>query len=159
MMEFHFWPTSYNWDSIIDLGAHWINKHARKLSQCSELLFWPPLSPTLATPDDGVSLLSSFLELKFDHRFGCPFHRRELLRHSKLFWPVLITTLPKPHYEVSFLTNFSELKFDCRFLVNRVHTNFHATQICFGHYSRLVKQRFKSCYFSGFLVIEIWKRI
>ena len=157
-MEFQFWLTSQNWNFIIYLDTHWINKHACQLSQCSEL-FWPPLSPTLEKLHKGVSLLSSFLELKFDHRFGCPFHRRELLRHSKLFWPPLITTLPKPHYGVSFLTNFSKLKFDCRFLVNRVHANFHTTQSCFGHYSRLVKQRFKSCYFSGFLVIEIWKRI
>ena len=36
---------------------------------------WTPLSRTLAKMHDGVSLLTNFLELKFDHRFGCPFDR------------------------------------------------------------------------------------
>ena len=35
--------------------------------------FSPPLSQTLAKLNDGVSLLTKFLELKFEHRFGCPF--------------------------------------------------------------------------------------
>ena len=36
---------------------------------------WTPLSPTLAKMHDGVSLLTNFSELKFDHTFGCPFDR------------------------------------------------------------------------------------
>ena len=36
---------------------------------------WTPLSPTLAKTHNGVSLLTNFSELKFDHRFGCPFDR------------------------------------------------------------------------------------
>ena len=39
-------------------------------------LFQPPLRPILVKPHDGVSLLSSFLELKFDYRFWCPFDRQ-----------------------------------------------------------------------------------
>ena len=37
--------------------------------------FWTPSSPTLAKMNDGVSLLTNYSELKFDHRFGCPFDR------------------------------------------------------------------------------------
>ena len=33
----------------------------------------PPLSQTLVKLHDGVSLLTKFLKLKFDHRFGCMF--------------------------------------------------------------------------------------
>ena len=36
---------------------------------------WSPLSPTLAKMHDEISLLTNFAELKFDHRFGCPFDR------------------------------------------------------------------------------------
>ena len=37
---------------------------------------WTPSSPTLAKMNDGVSLLTNFSKLKFDHRFGCPFDRK-----------------------------------------------------------------------------------
>ena len=36
---------------------------------------WTPLSPTLVKMHDRVLLLANFLELKFYHRFGCPFDR------------------------------------------------------------------------------------
>ena len=37
---------------------------------------WTPSSPTLEKMNNGVSLLTNFSELKFDHRFGCPFDRQ-----------------------------------------------------------------------------------
>ena len=40
----------------------------------------------------------------------------------------------------------------------KVHTNFHDVQSYFGHYSRLVNQRSKRCYFFDFLVIENLKK-
>jgi len=60
---------------IIDLDACLIYKHARQLLQYSEL-FGPPLSPTLAKMHEGVSLLTNFSELKFHHKFRCPFDRK-----------------------------------------------------------------------------------
>ena len=68
----------------------------------------------------------SFLEFKFDRKFGCQFDRKfgcqfdqqacmQILRHSKIFSPPLSPTLAKPHNEVSRLTNFSKLKFNHRF--------------------------------------------
>ena len=79
-----------NWNLIIDLDAHLIDKCAHQLSQCTEL-FLTPLSLTLVKLDVGVSLLSNFLELKFDHRFGCPFDiqvcMQNLLTFQNIFTP------------------------------------------------------------------------
>ena len=52
-----------------DVPSYWIDKHARQISRRFKL-FWPPLSPTMLKPHDGVSLSSGFLEFKFDHKFG-----------------------------------------------------------------------------------------
>ena len=131
MLEFQFWPTSENWSLIIYLDSHWINNHARQISQCSDL-FWPPLSITPLKLHDGVSVLSNFLELKFDHRFGCPFDSEACTWTFRSFWIILTPfklTISKP-------------------------TNVYDVWSYFGHHSRLVKQRFKRCYFSNFLVIE-----
>ena len=74
-MEFQFWPNSQNWNLIIDLDARLIDKCARQILQCFEL-FGPALSWTLAKMHDELSLLKIFSQLKFDHRFGCPFDKQ-----------------------------------------------------------------------------------
>ena len=61
---------------IIDLDAHLRDNHAYTLSGDFEL-FWTlgrlgETKPS-AKSNDTVSLLTKFSELKFDHRFGCPF--------------------------------------------------------------------------------------
>ena len=69
---------------------------------------------------DEVSLLTNFLELKFDHRFECPFDRQMCTQHFETFQnisPPLIPTSAKPYNRVSNLTYFSELKFDRRFIL------------------------------------------
>ena len=70
MKWFHFWPITLNWNFIIDLDAHLIDKCVRQVLWCSKL-FSPPLSQTFEKPNDGVSLLTNFSELKFDYRFIC----------------------------------------------------------------------------------------
>ena len=71
-------------------------------------------------PHDKVSLLSSFSELKFAHRFGSPFEienlAHEISRRCAIFSPALSPTLAKLHNGVSRLTNFSKLKFNYRFI-------------------------------------------
>ena len=52
------------------MDAYWFDAYARQVSWRFKL-FWAPLSPTLLKPHGGVSLSSSFLEFKFDHKFGC----------------------------------------------------------------------------------------
>jgi len=102
---------------IIDLDAHLINKRACQLLQCSEL-FGLPLSPTLVKMHDKVSLLTNFLELKFDQDLDVDLidkSARQLSRCSELSSAPLIQTLTKLHDGVSLLTNFSELKLDHRF--------------------------------------------
>ena len=77
-----------------------------------------PSSKTLAKMNDEVSLLTNFSELKFDHRFGCPFDRYGALQrsqHFELFSPLVTTTLAKPHDRVPVLTNFLIIKLDYRF--------------------------------------------
>ena len=116
-MESSLWPNSQNWNLIIGLDAYWIYKHARKLSQHSKLS-WPPLGPTLSKPYDGFSLLSSFLEFKFDHKFGCPFDEQACMQTFETFQNIFTPFSPalaKPHNEVSRLTSFSKLKFNHRF--------------------------------------------
>ena len=53
------------------------DKCAHQLSRCFAMVraTWTPSSPPLAKMNDGVSLLTNFSELKFDHRFGCPLDR------------------------------------------------------------------------------------
>ena len=80
--------------------------------------FSPPLSQTLAKSNDGVSLLTKFLELKFDHRFGCMFDIKTCTPSFAMFraiWTPSSPTLAKMNDEVSLLTYISELKFDHRF--------------------------------------------
>ena len=128
-----------------NLGTHLRDNHAYKLSGDFELfwtlgklgetkaysrisnfafvsnfseLFSPPLSQTLAKSNDGVSLLTKFSDLKFDHRFGCPFDIKMCMPTFVMFpaiWTPLSPTLVKMHDGVSLLTNFSEIKFDHRF--------------------------------------------
>ena len=69
---------------------------------------------------DKVSLLSSFSELKFDHRFEHTSDRQACMQNfetSQNISPPLIPTSAKPYNQVSLLTNFSELKFDRRFIL------------------------------------------
>ena len=80
--------------------------------------FSPPLSQTLAKSNDGVTLLTKFSELKFDHTFVCPFHIKTCtptFAMVQAIWTPSSPTLVKMHDGVSLLTNFSELKFDHRF--------------------------------------------
>ena len=42
---------------------------------CNVLSYLDPLSPTLVKMHEEVSLFPNSSELKFDHRFGCPFYR------------------------------------------------------------------------------------
>ena len=92
-MDFHFWPTSQNWNLIIDLDAHWIKNHAHQLSQYFEL-FLPPLSITIAKPHNIVSLLNNFLELKFDLRFGFPYDRQACTQTFTMFWNICTPSKP-----------------------------------------------------------------
>ena len=92
-----FFRLSYNWNLKENLGTHLRDNQAYKLSGDFELFrtlgklgetkswnvlfvsnfskpFSPPLSQNLAKSNDRVSLLTKFLELKFDYRFGCRFH-------------------------------------------------------------------------------------
>ena len=70
--SFTFHDFSRNWNLIIDLDAHLINKHALQLLWCSEL-FSPPLTPTFVKPHNRVSRFTNFSELKFDHFYWCAF--------------------------------------------------------------------------------------
>ena len=45
----------------------------------------PPLSPTLSKPQEEVSLSSSFVELKFDHKFGYPFDEQAFMQNFETF--------------------------------------------------------------------------
>ena len=87
MMEFHFWPNSQNLNLIIYLDACLIYQCAHQLLQCSEL-FGPPSSLTLEKMHDGVSLLTNFSELKFDHRFRCPFYIQACTPTFVFFWAI-----------------------------------------------------------------------
>ena len=92
-------------------------KHACKLLRHSKI-FSPPLSQTLAKSNDGVSLLTEFSELKFDHIFICMFDIKmctPTFAMVRAIWTPSSPTLAKMNDEVSLLTNFSELKFDHRF--------------------------------------------
>ena len=72
--QFHFRTVPQNLILIINLDAHLINKCASKILRHSKI-FSPPLSTTLeklhneAKPYNRVSVLTNFLELKFDRRF------------------------------------------------------------------------------------------
>ena len=68
--------------------------------------------------NDEVSLLTNFSELKFDHRFGCPFDIKTCMPTIAMvrsIWTPSTPTLVKMNDGVSLMTNFSELKFDHRF--------------------------------------------
>ena len=43
------------------------------------------LIQTLPKPHDGVSLLSRFLEFKFDHKFRCPFDDQSCMQNFETF--------------------------------------------------------------------------
>ena len=64
-----------NLNLIIDSDARLIDNHTLKLSRHFELFSFL-VAPILAKLHDGVSLLTNFLELKFDHRFRCAFEIR-----------------------------------------------------------------------------------
>ena len=79
---------------------------------------WTPSSTTLAKMNNEVSLLTNFLELKFDHRFGCPFDIKTCTLTFAMVRAILTPsspTLAKMNDKLSLLTNFLELKFDHRF--------------------------------------------
>ena len=79
--------------------------------------FSPPLRQSLAKSNHKFSLLTKFSKLKFDHRFGCPFHIKTCTPTFVTFRAILTPsspTLAKINDEVSLLTNFSDLKFDHR---------------------------------------------
>ena len=62
--------------------------------------------------------LTKFSELKFDHRFGCPFDIKTCTPTFAMVQAILTPsspTLAKMNGGVSLLTNFLELKFDHRF--------------------------------------------
>ena len=136
-----FFRLSCNWNLKENLGTHLRDNHAYKLSRDFEL-FWtlgklvetkaqkvefvsnflepfsPPLSQTLAKSNYGVSLLTKISELKFDHRFGCPFYIKICTPTFAMLWAIWTPsspTLVKMHDGVSLLLNFSEIKFDHRF--------------------------------------------
>ena len=116
-MEFRFWEISWNWNVIIDLDSHFIEKHARQLLWFSKL-FSTPLKPTLAKPHDEISLLTNFSELKFNHRFRCPFGRQEWMPTFGMFGVIFASFKPNPSETgrwVSLLTNLLKFKFDHRF--------------------------------------------
>ena len=85
--EFHFWPTCWNLNSIIDLDSRLIDECARQLSQHFEL-FWPPLCLTLTKLHNIVSLLTNFSKLMFDHIFACSFHRKACTPTFEIFWAI-----------------------------------------------------------------------
>ena len=64
----------YNLNLMINLDANLINKRACKLLTHSKI-FSPTLRPTLEKPHNGVSRLTNFSKLKFNHRFIDPFGR------------------------------------------------------------------------------------
>ena len=81
-------------------------------------IFSPPLSSTLEKPHNGVSLLTNFLELKFNHRFKSHLEYESACQLSwcwELFSASLSQTLTKLHDGVLALTKFSELKLNHRF--------------------------------------------
>ena len=92
-MEFHFWPNSQSWNLIIDLDACLIYKLPCQILQCFEL-FGPALSQTLAKMHDEVSLLTIFLQLKFDHRFGCSFDKQACTPTFMMFWAIFTPFYP-----------------------------------------------------------------
>ena len=99
---------------IIYLEAHSVDKSACQLLWCLEL-FSPPLSQTLAKPWNGVYILTNFLKLKFDHKFGCTWDKQAYTPTFLTFWATfnpLNPTLGKPHDGLSLLSNFLELKCD-----------------------------------------------
>ena len=111
-MNFHFWPISWNWNSIIDFDAHLIEKCELQLSRHNKL-FSPPLTPTLVKPHKRVSLLTNFLELNFNLDLNAHLEDKSTCQLSWC-WE-LFSALTKLHDGVSGLTKFSELKLDHRF--------------------------------------------
>ena len=77
MKDNHAYKLSRDFEVFWTLGKFGETK-AQKVAFVSNFSepFSPPLSQTLAKSNDGVSLLTKFLEFKFDHRFGCPFDRQ-----------------------------------------------------------------------------------
>ena len=80
---------------ITDLDAHLIYKRARQIFQCLKL-FGPVLSQTLTKQHDGVSLLTNFLELKLDHRFGCQLDRQACTQPFTTLRTILTPFKPNP---------------------------------------------------------------
>ena len=72
--KMHFFFLFQKWNLKVDLGTHF-NKQAYKLTFVTFRSISVPLSATLAKAHDKVSLLTNFLELKYDLRFGCTFGR------------------------------------------------------------------------------------
>ena len=102
---------------IVDLDAHFIEKHARQLLWCSKL-FSTPLRLTLEKPHDEIWLLTNFSELKINHRFRCPFGRQEWMPTFTMFEVISASFKPSPSKTgrwVSLLTNLLKIKFDHRF--------------------------------------------
>ena len=117
MTTFHFWTISWNWNVIIDLDAHFIEKHARQLLWCSKL-FSTPLRPTLAKPYDEISLLTNFSELKFNYRLRGPVGKEEWMPTFAMFRVISSSFNPyhsKTGRQVSLLTNLLKFKFYHRF--------------------------------------------
>ena len=100
---------------IIDLDVHLEYKSACQLSWCSEL-FSTPLSQTLTKPK--VSLLTSFYDLKLDHRFGFPLDKQACTPTFTTFQAIFTTFKPNPSenaWESFTFEQFLKLKFDHRF--------------------------------------------
>ena len=103
---------------IIDFDDNLVDKRALQLPPCLEQ-FRPLLNPTLAKMHEMVSLLTYFSELKFDHRFGCPFDRQVCMPTFMMFQVIFTPFKPnlsETAWQSFTKTNFSELKFDYRFI-------------------------------------------
>ena len=80
----HFCLHFQKWNLKVDLDTHF-NKQAYTLTVAMFQAISLPLSATLVKAHDTVSLLTNFLELKYDHRFRCPFGRSECMPNLVMF--------------------------------------------------------------------------
>ena len=138
-------------------------KHAHQILWCSKL-FSTPLRPTLAKPHDEISLLTNFLELKFNHRFRCPFGRQEWTPTFTMVKVIFASFKPNPSEtgrRVSILTNLLKFKFDHRFgfpfdrrVCTPTFTTFRAILTPFMPHPNETTQH--SFTFDQFLWIDVW---
>ena len=131
MMEFPFWLNSQNWNLIIDLDTHLICKCALQILQCFKL-FGPSLSRTIGKMHDEVSLLTIFSQLKFDHRFRCPFDKKACTPTFMTFRAIFTPFNPnlcETAWQSSTFYKFIEIKIWSYLLMHiwmiSVHAKFH----------------------------------